>query len=262
MQLDQDHAPHQPTHEEDDAWVLETRGLDAGAGVIEDVRIGSGLHQILTGRESHATTLALTLSGRMKPRTGYVAMGEENTPRGIAKQVALAGATELDGLERLVKLGQVIREQYAWGNPWWRRVPAAEDIMATEVWTAWAEPLGLMLDPKHRIGDLDVVDRLLLRVVLAGIARPDARLLLVDDIDQIRDIEARHEALLALARLSEKIPTVVMSVNHFDQDPFDACHRVRLATPQDPAPVAAEAEGPGGTGPEEHSFNQPEGGSN
>lgn len=214
--------------EEEMGSVLHTHSLNAGAGVIEDLNIGAGLHQILTGRESHATTLALTLAGRMKPKAGEVIIAGENTPRGIAKHVALAGATELDGLERLVKLGQVIREQYAWGNPWWRRVPKAEDIMATPTWTTWAEPLGLMLDPKNRIGDLDVVDRLLVRVVLAGIARPDASLLLVDDIDQIRDIGARHEALLCLQRLSEVIPTVVMSVNHFDDDPFNACHHVHL----------------------------------
>lgn len=240
MQLDEDHTPEQAPREEDQPLVLETHGLDAGAGVIEDLHIGRGLNQILTGRESHATTLALTLAGRMKPQAGHVAIGEENTPRGIAKHVALAGATELDGLERLVKLGQVIREQYAWGSPWWRRVPRAEDIMATEVWTSWAEPLGLMLDPKNRIGDLDVVDRLLVRVVLAGIARPNAQLLLVDDIDQIRDIDARYEALVALARLAETIPTVIMSVNHFEDDPFDACHRVRLIRREDKEAAAAE----------------------
>lgn len=240
MQLDEDHTPEKAPREVDQPLVLETHGLDAGAGVIEDLHIDRGLNQILTGRESHATTLALTLAGRMKPQAGHVAIGEENTPRGIAKHVALAGATELDGLERLVKLGQVIREQYAWGSPWWRRVPRAEDIMATEVWTSWAEPLGLMLDPKNRIGDLDVVDRLLVRVVLAGIARPNAQLLLVDDIDQIRDIDARHEALVALARLAEKIPTVIMSVNHFEDDPFDACHRVRLTPREEKEAAAAE----------------------
>lgn len=63
------------------------------------------------------------------------------------------------------------------------------------------------------VGKLDVLSRFRLRVALALIARPDARLLIVDDIDQLRSNRLRRQFLRTLANASQTLPIIAVSAN-------------------------------------------------
>ncbi|WKD56608.1 hypothetical protein CAPI_00100 [Corynebacterium capitovis DSM 44611] len=173
---------------------------------------GTGLTLLKVARESGASTVSMAIAGRYKPVAGTIAVGDAETTRERFRSVALAGVTLIDSLERSVSVREAIREQVAWAQPFFSRVP--KDILSHRLVEPWLEPLGLAdLDPAVPVGDLHALDRLRLRVVLALISRRDARLLVVDDPDQLRSISLRDELLANLHDLSELIPVVVSSVN-------------------------------------------------
>lgn len=53
-------------------------------------------------------------------------------------------------------------------------------------------------------------------MLLALVSRPDAGVVIVDDIDQLRSVELREEILADMRTLSQRIPVVVNTVNDFD----------------------------------------------
>lgn len=175
-----------------------------------------GLTLLHPGRENFATSLALALAGRMRTASGTIALetahATYDTPRQRFPHVALAGAAEVDRLERLVPTEEIVREQIAWQQPAFRRAPrrALEDPR----YTRWAEILGLDVQPSTPPGELPVLDRFRLRIVLGMIARPDAAILVVDDLDQVKSDVARGEILTGLHRLSDTLPVVASTVNH------------------------------------------------
>ena len=174
--------------------------------------VTEGLTLLIQGRESHATELSLVLGGRVRPRAGSVASGGETLgPRKLFKRVALAGAPEIDTLERATSAKETIREQIAWAQPWYK--PTPKDPMSHALAEPWLEPLALDIDPKTAIGNLRVIDRIRVRVLCALIARPDADLLIVDDIDQLRAVDLRDELLTNLKAVAEKLPVIASSVN-------------------------------------------------
>lgn len=196
-----------------------------------DLELYRGLTVIETGREAHATTLSLCLAGRMKPAQGVIALNvsgnaaaraseaaekgsvpaEITAPRRRAPYVAIAGVTELDALERLVPVGVVAREQVAWSQRWFKRAP--KDPYLDPRFAEWAEAIGLDVDPNAKVGDLSARERFQLRIVLGLIARPKAELLIVDDVDQLKSIDAIHATTEAMANLSRRISVVSVSVN-------------------------------------------------
>ena len=174
-----------------------------------------GLTLLETSRESGATTLSLALAGRFSPADGTVALGGpggvSSTRRRFAS-VALAGVPLIDTLERAVSAREAIREQVAWAQPFFSRVP--RDILGHQLVEPWLAPLGLEgLDPARTVGELSNLDRMRLRVLLALVGRREAKLLIVDDPDQLRSHALRNELLLNLGDVSEHVPVLVTSVN-------------------------------------------------
>lgn len=196
---------------------------------VSEIAIGPGLTLLHISRESSATVLALTLAGRMAPRAGQVVFerGETrlDTRRDLFKNIALAGVDELDTLERLVSVHSVVREQLAWSAPWYKRTPRNLDTV--EAYTSAAALVGFTLDDAAArataVGDLGVLDRLRLRVVLALVARPDAQALIVDDIDKLRSVRLRAEFLRDLSRLAARMPVVAISANTDIDGIADTC---------------------------------------
>ena len=121
---------------------------------------------------------------------------------------------EIDSLERLVTVRAVIREQAAWHQPWWKPTPRSIDNIPS--YTQAAELLGFTMtndDATTLVGELDTLSRLVLRILLAIMARPDADLLIVDDIDQLRSMELRNKLLVKLRDYSQLKPVIATSVN-------------------------------------------------
>ncbi len=192
---------------------------------IPDFDIYPGCNLLHVSRESSATVLALTLAGRMRARSGGITgLGHKQAFR----QVALAGATEIDSLERLVPAWTVVREQLAWSQPWYRLTPRDVDRVDS-VQDAFAA-VGLDYTNAQlkevAVGKMPVLDRLRLRVALALIARPAARLVVVDDIDQLRSNRLRGQFLESLSQLSQTLPVVAVSANGAQDGQVD--HIVRI----------------------------------
>lgn len=197
-----------------DTPILETRNISVRGTHFADITIApdSGLTLLTTARESSSSSYAMVLSGRMRPRTGQIHLnGETAKPKELAKNIALAGVMEIDSLERLVTVRSVVREQIAWASPWYKRVP--RDISEHPRWEGAAKHLELDVEPGALIGDLTVSERFRLRIALALVARPEAKILIVDDPDQVRSMTLRAEILGALNNVARELPVIVVSTN-------------------------------------------------
>ncbi|GAB3944097.1 hypothetical protein [Corynebacterium tapiri] len=173
--------------------------------------LSEGLNLILGQREQGQTALAMTLAGRRRPVSGSIALDGNPRTRNLFRCAALAGAREIDSLERLVTVRTVVREQVAWAQPWYRIAP--RDITASSLVRPWLEPLGLELDQTELVGDLPPAQRLRLRVLLGLIARPKAAFLVVDDIDQLRSLDLVEDFLRDLQKVSRSLPVMAFGVN-------------------------------------------------
>ena len=197
--------------------ILSTQDLVLRKGdTPETFDLGRGLTLLNTRRESDSTLLSLALAGRFNPHSGTVLIdGEETTTRQRFKQVALAGVTEIDGLDRLVRIRDVMREQIAWSQSFFARTPrSAEAIKSHPHVEKWLEPLQLEgIDLTAQVGDIGPTDRFRLRVLLALISRPDAKLLVVDDVDQVRKMDIRRTLLDDLRGVAVHLPVMVNTVN-------------------------------------------------
>ncbi len=193
--------------------ILATQHLVVAGGVRkDDLNIYTGCTLVETFREQSATVYALTLAGRMKPESGEIWLaGELASSSQLFRNIAYAGTPEIDHLERQVSVRAVVREQLAWAGPWYGRVP--RNILDDKRYTNWSELIGLEVLPSAAIAQLSPLERFKLRIVLALIARPQAMVLIVDDIDQLRSMELRAQLLDALREVSSCVPVVAMSVN-------------------------------------------------
>ena len=84
------------------------------------------------------------------------------------------------------------------------------DKVAIEVTATVAGILGQLL---AKVGDITPLERFRLRVLLALISRPEAKLLIVDDIDQVRDMKLRKLLLSDLRGVAVHLPVMVNTVN-------------------------------------------------
>lgn len=200
--------------------LLSTDGLVLANGHPKaDISIGQGLTLVHSGRESSSTMWAMTLAGRMKSKSGQIFLsGEPASASQLHQKIALAGVVQLDSLERQVSVASIVREQVAWSSPWYKRAP--KNIAEIDQFMEITELLGLDLDfqnaAKFTAGSLTPYERFKLRVALAFLSRPKAKLLVVDDIDQLRSMELRATVLRRLAEVSQHIPVLVMSANKED----------------------------------------------
>lgn len=164
-----------------------------------------GLTIVQTRREAGGSTLAMALADRFKPYSGTV-----DGPG--FKRTALAGVDFVDHLDRQVSARECIREQVAWAQPFFARVP--KDIMGHKFVEPWLEPLHLEeLDVNRHIGDLGVMDRFRLRILLALVSRPKAELLVVDDVDQMKKMSLRSQIMDDLEAVASRLPVIVTTVN-------------------------------------------------
>lgn len=164
-----------------------------------------GLTIVQTRREAGGSTLAMALADRYKPYSGTV------EGPGF-KRTALAGVDFIDTLERQVSARETIREQVAWAQPFFALTP--KDIMHHKYVEPWLEPLRLEnLDADKRVGDLGVMDRFRLRILLGLVSRPKAELLVVDDVDQVKKMPLRHQIIGDLVEVAGRVPVIVTTVN-------------------------------------------------
>ena len=169
------------------------------------LEVTDGVTVIQTVRESASTSLAMALAGRFRPHSGTI-----DGPG--FKRTALAGVPLLDSLERQVSVREVLREQVAWAQPFFSWTP--KDIMRHKYVARWLAPLQLQgLDAEQPVGELNVLERFRLRILLALVSRPYAELLIVDDIDQIKDMDLRQELLGDLVSVATHVPVVFTTVN-------------------------------------------------
>ncbi|AOX06529.1 hypothetical protein BJP05_10635 [Corynebacterium sp. NML98-0116] len=183
-----------------------------------NLEVGEGFTLVTSPRESGASTLSMALAGRYEPHSGTIELFDEpTTARQRFPEIALAGISLIDSVERSVPTKEIIREQISWELPFFRLIP--RDLLGHELVEPWLEPLQFDLDEdklKLGIGDLSIVDRMRLRVLLALIARPDAPLIIVDDPDQLRNFELRKEFIDNLRDVAKLKPVLVNSVNKED----------------------------------------------
>lgn len=182
----------------------------------ESFDAGRGLTLLNTARESDSTLLSLALAGRFNPAGGTILLdGEPTTHRDRFRDIALAGVPEIDSIDRLVRVRDAVREQIAWSQGFFKRTPhRSEAIKAHPHVEKWLEPLQLEeLDLLAKVGDITPLERFRLRVLLALISRPEAKLLIVDDIDQVRDMKLRKLLLSDLRGVAVHLPVLVNTVN-------------------------------------------------
>lgn len=202
-----------------------------------DMYVDAGDLVVLQGPQgSGRTSLLLTLAGRMKPSATTVQLtvcGHE-LPAGrttVQRRAAIAGFVGIDDLEPDVTVADAVRERLAWLTPWYRRTPV---ITAERLRDVAAPTFGhrTVPAPHTLVHDLDEVDGMLLRIVVALLAGPE--LLVVDDLDQVHDTARRQIVWDRLAALAATGLTVVASVASAGEvDAMTWCYEprvVRLAT--------------------------------
>lgn len=177
-----------------------------------DLELTSGLNAIQMPGGWGQTALLLTLAGRLKPTHGTVTVCGDTRPNDIRKHCAIAAFDDIDDLEDSVRVATVLAEQRRWLAPWYRRVP----IEAGR--TALAEVFGDLTPPSGRtfVSELSDLDLFLLRVTLAMFS--DRPILVVGDLEQVRDNGRRAIAVERLGALADQRTVVVGVTNPLGPD--------------------------------------------
>lgn len=219
--------------------------VDAGGVTVLQCPTGSG-----------RTALLLTLAGRMKPKSGTISVFGRTRAKDIFAHSGLAGIDELDAVYESVTVGDLITEQLRWAARWYRLVPRAD---ADDLRRVCRPVFGdLPLPPlSEYVEELTELDRLLLRITLANINRPE--LLVVGNLDYVTSDRNRELLLDRLIALGADQTIVTTSVNplaardNLTQLPVENVARAelaRLANDPHPAPSPAAAVPAGEKGTE------------
>lgn len=236
--------------------ILQTRDLTlANEDAIPNLDILPGLTLIHCNPLLDTATLAMTLGGRLASKSGEILVRSGHKRAGnkktIQRSVALAGVPEVDALEPRVPIRSLVREQVVWTSRWWQQVP--KELSQIERFQNAATLMGFQLSDEEAkttvVATLNPLEAFKLRIVLALVARPEATLLLINDIDSVRNVQLRRELLQHLKNLSAKMAVAVLSTNALDREICDAYidldgHAAELPPP--PAQLALEptAESP------------------
>lgn len=171
-----------------------------------DLTVEQGSMLLVTGPAgSGRTALLLTLAGRLRPSKGsrLTVLGHELPARARAVQHASSavGFAGLDDLDEEVSVGATVREREAWLAPWYAVVRRPDDAHVAQVCGRVFSGLQV---PRARqaVHDLDETSNLLLRISLAMLSNPS--LLVIDDLDQLRDADNRLRVWESLQRLSRR----------------------------------------------------------
>ena len=201
------------TQDDNDAPAVITAaglGVDGEHGPLFsgiDLALPEGFHAIQMPGGPGQTTLLMTLAGRFKPTHGTLTVRGETTPRAIRRHCAIAAFPDIDELEELVTVQTVLAEQRRWLAPWYAQIPreAGQSKMA-EVFGDTPAP-----SPGTYIVELSDLELFLLRITLATLSsRP---ILVVGDLEQVRDNARRAIAVDRLGALAQQCPVVVGVTN-------------------------------------------------
>jgi len=172
-----------------------------------DLKITPGFHAIQMPGGPAQDTLLLTLAGRFKPSHGTVTVLGDTHPRAIRRHCSIAAFADIDELEESVTVQTVLAEQRRWLAPWYSPVPI--DAGQTEL----AEVFGETPSPSGNtyIVELSDLELFLLRITLALFS--DRPILVVGDLEQVRDNSRREIAVDRLGEIATR-RTVVVGVTN------------------------------------------------
>ncbi|POH60543.1 AAA family ATPase [Arthrobacter glacialis] len=198
--------------------------LSAGRGPVYGpltFELDGGLNVLRGDAGSGRTSLLLTLAGRMKHQEGSLQVGGHELPqklRAVQKISSVAGFDGIDELEESVTVGAALKERLAWISPWWSRVRKLNDVDVAEICapTFGGEPIP---HANTVIWDLSDTQAFLLRIALAMMSNP--AVLLVDDLEQIRNSDSRTIIWDRLAHLAGAGTDVVVSASSLDAQLWD-----------------------------------------
>jgi ABC-type cobalamin/Fe3+-siderophores transport system ATPase subunit len=193
-----------------------------------DLALPEGFHAIQMPGGPGQTALLLTLAGRFKPSHGTLTVLGDTTPRAIRRHCAIAAFPDIDELEESVSVQTVLAEQRRWLAPWYAQIPReAGKATLTEVFGETPPPA-----PNTYIVELSDLELFLLRIALATMSnRP---ILVVGDLEQVRDIARRATAVDRLGALAAKRTVVVGVTNPLGaQAPDHELHDHRILTEGD-----------------------------
>ncbi|GAA2528463.1 ATP-binding cassette domain-containing protein [Rarobacter incanus] len=202
-----------------------------------DLEIPEGELSVIIGPQgSGRSSLLLTIAGRMKPNKGseLTVLGHRLPAqrKEVQRVAAIAGFDGIDTVDGGVTVGAALRERIDWLSPWYR--PAPRLNYRTYAHYA-AAVFGDRKPPKLEtyIWDLDELDQMLLRIVIALVQRP--RLLVVDDLDQVHDFERRcyiWNRLQAMAAQGLTIVAAVASAGEIDRVDWRGSRPLSIVIPR------------------------------
>ena len=209
----------------DDEPLLRAAGLtlrgargDVYADVSLSVRPGE-LVALVGPQGSGRTALLLTLAGRMAPSRGDLTVLGHRLPRGrrdVQHHAALVNIAAVDDLEESLTVGEVVRERAGLSVPLWRKPLGLRDERMGELRTQAFGPA----DPPRwdtRIWQLTPLQELQTKILLGLVGGP--RLLVVDDVDAVRDPDQVAAAWATLVAVAASGVAVVAATTHDGEVP-------------------------------------------
>jgi hypothetical protein len=226
-------APPEPTDNEALPTLIMASGLgvDGEHGPLFsgiDLALASGFHAIQMPGGPGQTALLLTLAGRLKATHGTVTVLGDSEPRAIRRHCSIAAFADIDDLEESVTVQTVLAEQRRWLAPWYSRVPiGVGHVELAEVFGEIRPPSGTSY-----IVELSDLELFLLRITLAMFS--DRPILVVGDLEQVRDTSRRAIAVERLGAIATQRTVVVGVTNPLGADaPDHDLHDHRTLTGRD-----------------------------
>ncbi|OHV02501.1 hypothetical protein [Mycobacterium talmoniae] len=193
-----------------------------------DLELSRGFHAIQMPGGPGQDALLLTLAGRLKPSRGTVTVLGDTHPRAIRRHCAIAAFADIDALEESVTVETVLAEQRRWLAPWYSRVSIHSGQNELD------EVFGEIPAPsaKTYIVELSDLELFLLRITLALFS--DRPILVVGDLEQVRDNSRRELAVGRLGAIAARRTVVVGVTNPLGGDaPDHDLHDHRILTEGD-----------------------------
>lgn len=169
----------------------------------EDVSFASATSVLVVQgpQGSGRTSLALAIAGRMRLASGRILTAGRDVGRqgrAVRRLAGIAGFAGIDDLEPAVSVAEILSERISWSQPWYRRTPRLDDAAVA---ARLAPIFGATPVPRARtlVRSLDDAQAMLLRIALALVEGP--RILVVDDVDQVREPDQRARVIASLAGL-------------------------------------------------------------
>ncbi|BBZ12175.1 hypothetical protein [Mycobacterium branderi] len=193
-----------------------------------DLELDSGFHAIQMPGGPAQDVLLLTLAGRFKPSRGTVTVLGDTQPAAIRRHCSIAAFADIDELEESVTVATVLAEQRRWLAPWYSPIPSdAGQGELREVFGEIPAP-----SAKTYIVELSDLELFLLRITLALFS--DRPILVVGDLEQVRDNSRRKVAVERLGAIATQRTVVVGVTNPLGSDaPDHHIHDHRILTGRD-----------------------------